>query len=140
VSSSGLSDAEIHDMVKSAEVYRDEDKLRREVAEAKNQLDGLIYNTARSVEEFGDSLDPGAKLTISNAMDAAETALDSGDLQRITDAHDNLFAAAQELAEAIYGGLREDVADMDLDDLEDFAEEDDFGDEEFDLDDEPAQQ
>jgi molecular chaperone DnaK len=138
VSSSGLGDGEIHDMIKNAEVYRAEDKLRREVAEAKNQLDGLIYNTARSVDEFGDSLDPAAKLALKGAMTRAESALEANDLQSITDAHEDLFAAAQELADAIYGGLREDVADMDLDDLEDFADED--LDDDFDLDDGDAVQ
>ena len=91
VSSSGLGDDEIQDMIKNAEVYRAEDKLRREVAEAKNHFDGLIYNTARSVEEFGDVLDPAAKLTLSGAMDRAESALESNDLQAITDAHEDLF-------------------------------------------------
>jgi molecular chaperone DnaK len=138
VSSSGLGDDEIQDMIKNAEVYRAEDKLRRDVAEAKNQLDGLIYNTARSVEEFGDALDPGAKLTLKGAMERAESALEANDLQSITDAHEDLFAAAQELADAIYGGLREDVADMDLDDLEDFADDD--LDDDFDLDDGDALQ
>ena len=134
VSSSGLNDEEIHEMIQAAEVYRSEDKLRREVAEAKNQLDGLIYNTARSVEEFGDALDPAAKLTLKTAMEQAEGALDANDLQSITDAHEDLFSAAQELADAIYGGLREDVAGMDLDELEDFADDDDELEDEFDLD------
>jgi molecular chaperone DnaK len=61
VSSSGLTDGEIAQMVEDADLYRAEDKRRREVAESKNKLDGLIYNTSRSFEEFGDNLDPDAR-------------------------------------------------------------------------------
>jgi molecular chaperone DnaK len=129
VSSSGLSDEEVHEMIKGAEVYRSEDRLRREIAEAKNQLDGLIYNTSRSVEEFGDSLDPVARLTLQDALSQAEQAMDLSDLQAITDAHDNLFTAAQDLADAIYGGLRDSVNDMDLDDLDVLGADDDLDDE-----------
>ena len=56
VSSGGLSEAEIDDMIDDAEEHRSSDQTRRALAEAKNQLDGLIYNTRRSFEEFGSNL------------------------------------------------------------------------------------
>jgi molecular chaperone DnaK len=110
VSNSGLSDSEVNDMISSAEAYRADDKRRREVAEAKNQLDGLIYNTSRSFDEFGGNLDPEDADLVREALGAAEDAMDSSDLELIRGAHDDLFASAQRLADAIYGGLREQVA------------------------------
>ncbi len=110
VSNSGLSDQEVAEMIAAAEAYRADDQRRREVAEARNQLDGLVYNTSRSFDEFGNNLDPEDADLVREALLAAEEALDTSDLERIRGAHDDLFAAAQRLADAIYGGLREQVA------------------------------
>ena len=110
VSNSGLSDHEVEEMISAAETYRAEDHRRREVAEARNQLDGLIYNTSRSFEEFGGSLDPEDGELVREAIFAAEDAMESTDLDLIRGAHDDLFAAAQRLADAIYGGLRNNLA------------------------------
>ncbi len=109
VSSSGLSQEDIDRMVEEAEAYRAEDEHRRALAEARNNLDGLIYNTSRSFEEFGDALDEEAAEEIRSALAAAEDAMDADDLAYIQATHAQLFEAAQLLAEAIYGGLRETI-------------------------------
>ncbi len=140
VSSSGLGDTEIEEMIKDATLYRSEDARRREVAEAKNKLDGLIYNTSRSFEEFGDNLTDDDAEAMETALDAAEDAMETTDLEAIQEAHDVLFAAAQRLADIIYTGLRSEVEgdllddddddNEDVDDLiDDFIEDDDFTDE-----------
>jgi molecular chaperone DnaK len=134
VSSSGLAEDEIDEMVRDAEVFRSEDKHRRELAEAKNELDGLIYNTSRSFEEFGDDLEEDGAEVIETALEDADIAMDSTNLEEIRSAHDALFTAAQSLADAIYGGLREDLDDDDdLDDAE-FDDDSEVGDDEDDLD------
>jgi len=136
VSSSGLTTDDIEDMITDAETYRAEDRQRREVAEAKNQLDGLIYNTSRTQEEFGDSLEPGARTEVTQALDASEAAMDSTDLAQIQRAHDQLFTSAQALAEAIYGGMQGNIEDfIDDDDDDDDDDGDDDGDDDFDDDD-----
>ncbi len=129
VASSGLADEEIDEMVRSAELYRADDKARREVAEAKNQLDGLIYSTSRSAEEFADQLAAADKRTVQDALRSAEAAMDSADLGTIQGAHDALVSAAALLADAIYGGLREQVED-EMAGMDDFGDLDDFGDDE----------
>jgi len=134
VSSSGLSEGEIDEMVRDAEMFRSEDKHRRELAEAKNELDGLIYNTSRSFEEFGEDLEPEASSAIEDALGEADESMDATDLDRIRAAHDALFAAAQTLADAIYGGLRDDLGDEEDDEFDD--DEEDFEDEVDDFDDE----
>jgi len=139
VSSSGLGDNEIEDMIKDATLYRSEDARRREVAEAKNKLDGLIYNTSRSFEEFGENLTDDDAEAMETSLDAAEDAMETTDLEAIQEAHDVLFAAAQRLADIIYTGLRSEVEEDLLDDdsdesddedvdnlIDDFIEDDDF--------------
>jgi len=132
VSSSGLSEGEIDGMVRDAEVFRSEDKHRRDLAEAKNELDSLIYNTSRSFEEFGDDLEEDAADTIEGALEDADAAMDSNDLEDIRASHDALFAAAQSLADAIYGGLRDDLDDDDFDDDDDDDDDEDYDDDDVD--------
>jgi len=123
VSSSGLSEDDVDKMIQEADIYRAEDQRRREVAEAKNQLDGLVYNTARSFDEFGDQLEKEDADELRAALRNAESAMDSADLDFIQEAHDILFEAAQSLADAIYGGLRDTIDEFD-DDFDDDLDDD----------------
>ena len=59
--SSGLNEEEIKKMVRDAEAHAADDKKRREVVEARNQLDSLIYTTEKSLKEFGEKVDSGEK-------------------------------------------------------------------------------
>ncbi len=102
VSHSGLSDDEIDVMLQESEIFRDQDRNRRDLAEAKNDLDGLLYTTGRSLEEFGDGLNEIDKELIIEALDTSEAALESGDIDVLLDAKDALSLAAQRLAESIY--------------------------------------
>jgi molecular chaperone DnaK len=109
VSSSGLSEAEVEEMVRQAELYRGDDERRQLTAATRNQLDGLLYNTQRSYEEYGAELSAAARAEVEDALRTAEDSLDSGDLDLISAAHDRLFNAAQLLAEAIYGDIRDQL-------------------------------
>ena len=60
--SSGLTEDEIEQMVKDAEVHADEDHKRRETVEAHNQLDGLIYQTEKNLAEHGGEVDPAREV------------------------------------------------------------------------------
>ena len=133
---SGLSEDEIDDMVQSREKYRGEDQRRRELAESKNQLDGLIYSTSRNFEDFGDMLSPEDEDIIQQALDDAEDALETMDLDKVQNAHDALHDAAQRLGSAIYqqsSTTRTESAEADDvsgDDLFGELENDDFLEEE----------
>ena len=109
VSSSGLSESEVDQMVRQAELYRAEDEGRQQVAAARNQLDGLIYNTQRSNDEYGSELDADAQAEVRDALAEAEDNLDCGVLATLLASHDRLFNAAQLLAEAIYGDIRDQL-------------------------------
>ena len=99
---SGLSENEIQRMVEEREKYMGEDQHRRELAEAKNKLDGLIYSTTRNFEDFGHVLNIDDEDIIQQALDDAEDALESDDLDEVDSAFDALNQAAQRLGAAIY--------------------------------------
>jgi molecular chaperone DnaK len=100
--SSGLAEQEIKKMVKDAEAHAADDKMRRELAEARNQLDTLIYTTEKSLREFGDKIDSGDKQNIEDAMAKAKKAMESNDLNNIKSAQEDLTRSSHKLAEAMY--------------------------------------
>jgi len=100
--SSGLNEEEIKKMVKEAEAHAEEDKKRKETAEARNQLDSLIYQTEKSLNEYGGELEPGVKTQIEEALQKAKKAAESQDPQTLRSAAEELNRSAHKLAEAVY--------------------------------------
>ena len=72
--SSGLGDDEIEHMVKDAEAHADEDRRFRDLVDAKNQAEGLIRATKKSVQEFANKMNDEEKLEIQSAIETLETA------------------------------------------------------------------
>jgi molecular chaperone DnaK len=101
--SSGLSEEEIQKMVRDAEEHASEDKKRRELIEARNQLDGLVYQTENSLKEHGSALSAADKSTVEEILQKAKSVLETGteasELQRMSD---ELSKGAHKLAEAMY--------------------------------------
>lgn len=116
VSNSGLNDNEIQAMLTDADRYRDQDKSRKAVAEARNQLDGLIYTTRRSLDEYGEALHADDHEAILEALGAAEESLDTPSVQMLQEAHDRLSLVAQRLAESIYAAAARELDEDDWDD------------------------
>ena len=106
--SSGLSDADIENMVSEAESHEAEDKQRREAIEARNQLDSMLYNTRKLVEENGDKLPEAEKLAaeeeFKNSEEVLEAQKEPTDPEPIRAALESLQAVAHKLAEAMYKG------------------------------------
>jgi molecular chaperone DnaK len=100
--SSGLSEAEIKQMVKDAEAHADEDHKRREQAEARNNLDSLVYQTEKSLGEHGANLDAAVKNEVEAAIAKAKKELESGETAAMRTATDELSRAAHKLAESMY--------------------------------------
>jgi molecular chaperone DnaK len=134
--SSGLSEDEIKGMVKDAESHAAEDKKRRELVEARNQLDSLVYTTEKSLKEYGSDLDLAVKSSIESAVEVAKKALDSQDVETIRSAAESLSQASHKLAETMYAkasqqqanaqnqnkppdgeGKKEDVVDADFEEV-----------------------
>jgi molecular chaperone DnaK len=100
--SGGLSDADIDQMVRDAEAFAEEDKKRRESAEAKNNAESLIHSTERQLAEHGDKVDEATKEEIEAAVAQAKTAVESGDTEVMAAKAQDLAQAAMKLGQAIY--------------------------------------
>jgi len=101
-SSSGLSEADIQKMVKDAESHSAEDKKKRQLIDARNQADSLIYATEKSLKENADSVGPEDKTAIEAAIAALRESMNGDDAGAIEGAMQNLTKAAHKLAEAMY--------------------------------------
>jgi molecular chaperone DnaK len=100
--SSGLSDNEVEQMTKDAEKYASEDHKRREIVDARNQADQLIYQTDKTLKEHGDKLGAADKQKIEDAKKRLEEAMKGDDLNAIKTAIDDYMQAAQQLAKVMY--------------------------------------
>ncbi|WP_066805797.1 molecular chaperone DnaK [Sphingomonas asaccharolytica] len=100
--SGGLSDADIDQMVKDAERFADEDKKRREGAEAKNNAESLIHTTERQLADNGDKVDEALKSEIEAAIAEAKTAVEGGDPEAMKEKASALAQVAMKLGQAIY--------------------------------------
>src|SRR4029453_13490654 len=100
--SSGLSKDEIEKMVKEAAAHAAEDKKKREVVAPRTQLDGLVYQTEKTLAEHGASLEPDIRAGIESALAEAKKALEGQDVDTIRKAADELPRASHKLAEAMY--------------------------------------
>jgi molecular chaperone DnaK len=109
--SSGLSKEDVERMVKEAEAHAAEDKKRREVVEARNQLDGLVYQTEKTLGEHGAGLDADSRAAVEAALAEAKKAMESQDADAIRKAADELQRASHKLAEAMYAKATKEGAD-----------------------------
>ena len=100
--SGGLSDADIDQMVKDAEKFAEEDKARREAAEAKNNAESLVHTTERQLAEHGDKVDASLKGEIEAAVADAKSAIESGDAAAMSEKSQALAQVAMKLGQAIY--------------------------------------
>jgi molecular chaperone DnaK len=100
--SSGLSEAEIEKLVKNAEAHAEEDKRRKELIEARNQADSMVYSVEKNIKEFGDKVDAAEKAKIEEAITKAKKALEGDDIEAIKKTQDELMNVSHKLAEAMY--------------------------------------
>ena len=100
--SSGLSEAEIEKLVKDAEMHAEEDKKRKELIEARNQADSLVYSVEKNIREFGDKVDASEKANIEEAIAKVKKAIEGDDLDEIKKSQDALTSVSHKLAEAMY--------------------------------------
>jgi len=100
--SGGLSDTDIDQMVKDAEKFAEEDKKRREAAEAKNNADSLVHATEQQIAEHGDKIDAGLKAEVEAAIAATKTAIEGGEPAEITAKSQALTEVAMKMGQAIY--------------------------------------
>src|SRR5262249_29079567 len=100
--SSGLSKDEVKKLVREAQSHTEDDKKRRQAAEAKNQADNLIYQTEKNLAEQGDKIPAEEKAKIEEAVTALKKAMEGTDPGAIESATQNLMTASHKLAEEMY--------------------------------------
>jgi len=100
--SSGLSEEEIKRMEEEAKLHAEEDKKKRELVEARNQADSLIYTTEKSLKELGDKVDGATRDEINQKIEALKKAMESEDVDAIKRAQEELMQASHKIAEMLY--------------------------------------
>jgi len=106
--SGGLSDSEIDNMVKEADANKEADKKKRDEVDARNNADGLIHATEKSLEEHGDKVTAEDKEAIQTALRSLQDALKEGtDVESIKQKTQDLSQASMKLGEAIYKSQQE---------------------------------
>jgi len=99
---SGLSEAEIQQMVKDAELNAAEDHKKLELVQARNQGDAMVHSVRKSIGEHGDKLEAGEKDKIEAAIKELEEALKGDDKAAIEGKTEALMSASQKLGEKMY--------------------------------------
>ncbi|WP_181700421.1 molecular chaperone DnaK [Chthonobacter albigriseus] len=128
--SGGLSDADIEKMVKDAEANSAADKKRREAVEAKNQAEGLIHSTEKSLAEYGSKVSAADKSAIETALADLKSSLETDDAEAIKAKTNTLAQASMKLGEAMYAASQgtadaapntegDDVVDADFEEVKD---------------------
>ncbi|MGA7715203.1 MAG: molecular chaperone DnaK [Bradyrhizobium sp.] len=105
--SSGLNEDEIKRMVSEAQQHAADDRQRRQLAEAHNKLDNLVYTTEKTLKDKGAALDEAGRKSVEDALAAAREKLESKDLEEINRTTEALMAASHKLAEMMYSKTRQ---------------------------------
>lgn len=107
--SSGLGEEEIQAAIKEAELHAEEDKKTKDLVEAKNNADSLIYHTEKTLKEMGDKVDAGTKQTVEEHMQQLRTAMEGDDAEAIKQTSEELMQASHKVAEAMYQQATQDT-------------------------------
>ncbi|MCC3380098.1 molecular chaperone DnaK [Paenibacillus farraposensis] len=101
-SSSGLSDEEVERMMKDAELHAEEDKKRKELVEAKNAADQLVYSVDKTIKDLGEKADAGEVEKANAAKEKLQKALETDNLEDIKKATEELTEIVQQLSVKLY--------------------------------------
>ena len=102
-----LSDEEVERMVDDAETHADEDRAKKEAAEARNTADTLVYSTEKTLSDLGDKVPEETKTAAEEAVAEVKSALEGDDTDAIKAATDKLQQAGYKLAEIVYAEAQE---------------------------------
>jgi molecular chaperone DnaK len=106
--SSGLSNEEIEKMVKESQKHAEEDRKFKELAEARNQADSLIYSTEKTIRELGDKVDSNTKDKVDKAIQELKEASAGNDTSKIKTASEKLSSLLHEMSTKLYEQVRKE--------------------------------
>jgi molecular chaperone DnaK len=102
ISNSGLTEQEIQRMIEDAKKHQSEDKKKKEIADLRNNADGLIYTTEKSLEEYASMLSETDRQEIQADLEALKAVLNAGEPVKLKEAITRLEGSAYRIADAIY--------------------------------------
>jgi len=97
-----LTKDDIDKYVKEAEKFADQDRKTKEIIEAKNEADAIVYSTERSLKDYGDKISQDERLNIERAISDLKEALKGDDVEKIKKLKEELINVSQKLGEAVY--------------------------------------
>ncbi len=100
--SSGLSKEEIDQLVKDAELHAEGDRKKKDLVDARNTADGLVYTTEKSMAELGDNVDHATRAEVEDAMNNLKRAMEGEDTAEIKRLTETLTQTSHKLAESMY--------------------------------------
>ena len=100
--SSGLNKDEIEKLIRDAEMHAEEDKKKKELVEARNGADTLIYSTEKSLKDLGEKVDGATRAQVEAAITPLKKAMEGDDIEQIKRLTDQLMQASHKVAEAMY--------------------------------------
>jgi molecular chaperone DnaK len=106
-----LAEDEIQQMVREAEAHADEDRKRRDEAEARNQAENAVYQTEKTLKEHGEKLDASDRKMVEDALQAVKDAMAGSDPDHIRQTTEQLVTASQKFAEVLYQRAQTEGAD-----------------------------
>lgn len=122
---SGLTKSEIGRIIQEADAHKDEDEVRKQITEIRNNSIGLVYTVKNSINEFGHVLVAEDRNYIKQCVEHLESLLEVDDLDALKKAHDQLSEASHKLAEAVYASASQEVqathggkVDVDFDEIQ----------------------
>jgi molecular chaperone DnaK len=106
---SSLNKDDINKMVKDAEAHAEEDRLRREEAEVRNNADSLVYQTEKVLREQGDKVSEDEKAAVEGPLAELKTAISGSDIEAIKSATEKLMSASQAFSQKLYEAAARDT-------------------------------
>jgi molecular chaperone DnaK len=107
---SALPKDDIDRMMRDAEQYAEEDRKRRESAEARNQADSLVYTTEKFLADNGDKVPDDVKTEVTSAVADVKKALEADDIDAIKRSSEQLATVSQKMGQAMYAAAGESAA------------------------------
>ena len=128
--SSGLSEEEVEEMRQAAERHAEEDRKNRELVEARNRADNMVYSAEKTLKDLGDKVPADLKQKVEDASAKVNEVKDGDDLNAIKTATDELTEVLQQLGSAAYQQEAQAEETSPAEEGEKTAEEDSSGDDE----------
>ena len=107
IADGGLDDHQIEEMIEEAKQHAEEDRKRKELMEMRNEAEGLLFSTERSLKAHGDELPEEERLEIENDIETIQELIDDATIEELEAIIDSLEASAHRIADAVYADMED---------------------------------